>query len=178
MNTSSLLKALDTLFSHSKLPVNYYVTAADTICSTVDFSTFPTAIICNTDPEGMKGKHWLSFYLPQPGVCEYFDSYGMPIYRYWNVDIPEEITEENCKIYQSSFSNVCGQHCIFYLYNRALGISYSDFVSSNYNNSVRHNDTLVRKFVAQIPGLEPCKSYPCHQNVQGCKCRVSCSEFM
>ena len=178
MNTSSLLRAMDALFSRSRLNVNYYVTAADTVYSTVDFSKYPIAIICNTDMEKGSGKHWIAFWLPEKGICEYFDSFGLPIDRYWNVQVPAEFTKENCIIYQSALSNVCGNHCLFFLYNRALGVSYIDFVNNNYNYNVRHNDALVRTFVTQIPGLKMCRDYPCNNKIQGCKCRIACSEFM
>ena len=179
MNTSSLLRAMDGLFSRSRLNVNYYVTAADTVYSTVDFTKYPIAIICNTDVEKGAGKHWIAFWLPEKGVMEYFDSFALPIYRYWNVEVPPgAITKENCIIYQSALSNVCGNHCLFFLYNRALGVTYHDFVNNNYNFSVRHNDALVRRFVSQIPGLEPCRDYPCTNKIQTCKCRIACSEFM
>ena len=178
MNTSSLLKAMGTLFDHSSLNVNYYVTAADTVYSTVDFTRYPIAIICNTDPEKYQGKHWVAFWLPEKGICEYYDSYGLPIYRYWNIQVPGEITRENCNIYQSALSDVCGNHCLFYLYNRALGVSYSDSVNNKYTYSVRHNDKIVRRFVSQIPEFDACRDYPCNTTIQKCKCRIGCSEFM
>ena len=178
MNTSSLLKALDILFRSNRSNVNYYVTAADRVWDTVKFDKYPIALICNTDPERSEGKHWIAFWMPRKGVCEYFDSFALPVYRYWNVQVPAEITRENCTIYQSALSNVCGNHCLFYLYNRAIGVSYSDFVNNNYSYSVRHNDNIVRRFVSQIPGLELCRDYPCNKKIQANKCRIACSEFL
>ena len=176
MNTSSLLKSMDILFNC--LDVNYYVTAADRVYSTVDFNKYPIALIVNTDPERYEGRHWISFYMEKRGDCQYFDSYGLPIERYWNVQVPaEEFTLENCNIYQSSLSDTCGNHCLFFLYNRAIDVPYSKFVS-NYTWSAHRNDNLVRRFVDRIPSLDSCAYYPCNNKIQICKKRVCCSEFM
>ena len=95
------------------------------------------------------------------------------------MQVPGDIAIENCNIHQSALSNVCGYHCLFFVYNRAIGVSYHDFVNNCYNYNTKFNDMMVRRWVTQIPGLEPCRDYPCYfVKSQKCKCRIACSEFM
>ena len=39
---------------------------------------YPYGLVVNTDPSGMPGTHWISFYFPLEHTGQYFDSFGNP----------------------------------------------------------------------------------------------------
>ena len=54
--------------------------------------------------------------------------------------------EHNKIQFQSAFSSVCGQYCIYFLYYRCRKRSMSSTVNSFVNDKL-HNDQLVYDFV-------------------------------
>ena len=56
---------------------------ADKLPSVPKGRRFTDAYIVNTDPAGEPGEHWLAIWT-RLGVCEVFDSYGLPLSTYKN----------------------------------------------------------------------------------------------
>ena len=79
---------------------------------------------------------------------EYFDSYGNPVNTY-NVQVPGKIVNENCRVLQSAASETCGEFCLYFVYHRAIGISYNKIIS-NFSSRSGVNDRKVKKFVDSI----------------------------
>lgn len=91
--------------------------------------SYPYAVVVNTEPAGKEGKHWVAIYVVSPTVVEYFDSSGQkptgPIKEY--VDrFPT--ARDNDKPIQSSVTNVCGAHCVYFIVKRCKGHSFSEIV--------------------------------------------------
>ena len=100
------------------------------------FYTFPCGFVANTDPSTQPGTHWVSFYFPSREKGEFFDSYGHP---------PEHYGFKFYEI-QSSWSEVCGQYCIFYLYHKSRGYSMNKIVNL-FTDNTSINDCNVACYV-------------------------------
>lgn len=135
----------------------------------------PAMFIVNTHPKNMPGEHWLAVTLEEEGgrkISTFFDSYGFPPgFSHFPKSIKEFLTKNGSKIYynikqvQDTLSTTCGQHCVFYLCQRARGVSFED-VMSLYKDDLRSNDKVVACFVRKY---QKCSNvYPlrtCNQGV-------------
>lgn len=115
---------------------------------------FPCGIIANTDPNFKPGQHWIAFYLTTPNSGEFFDSYGNPpsfYSRNFETFLQHTVSEWtfNSHVLQSTFTNVCGEYCIFYLMHRSRGVSMNNIVKV-FSNNRQLNDESVYKFVARF----------------------------
>ena len=99
-----------------------------------------------TDPSTEPGTLWVAFYFPSREKGEFFDSYGNPPEHYgfksYNIE-----TWNQHKL-QSSWSNVCGHYCIFYLYHKSRGYSMSKIVNL-FTNNTNKNDCSVACYVKE-----------------------------
>ena len=120
------------------------VFAADMLPKSLN--TFPCGFVANTDPSTELGTHWVAFYFSSREKGEFFDSYGHPpeyygeSFKFYKPEIWNK-----CKI-QSSWSEVCGQYCIFYLYQKSQGYSMSKIVNM-FTNDTNLNDCNVACYV-------------------------------
>ena len=74
----------------------------------------------NTDPHDKPGTHWVCLYVVPP-VVESFDSYGMKPFlpEILNfIDRHQSRAEWNPFDYQALNTTVCGQYCVYYLWQR------------------------------------------------------------
>ena len=86
----------------------------------------PFALIVNTDPSDKPGTHWLAFFAsadPRAAPLEMFDSYGLSPNMHALAHLAPCIYSSSVS-YQSLDSSVCGHYCLFFLFNRAHGVSY------------------------------------------------------
>ncbi len=75
----------------------------------------PACLVANTDVSGEKGQHWVAIYYLGDNTSEFFDSYGLDPTLY-GFDIGMGTFMDGEPI-QSIESDVCGHHCIYFLYN-------------------------------------------------------------
>ena len=137
MNTLQLKRALERNTFTKKIFGGVF--AADELPKVI---TSPCGFVANTDPSTEPGTNWVAFYFPSREKGEFFDSYGYP---------PEHYGFESYKIetwnkykLQSSWSNVCGQYCIFYLYHKSRGYSMSKIVNLfTDDTSINDRNVLV-----------------------------------
>ena len=120
------------------------VFAADMLPKSVD--AFPCGFIANTDPSTKPGTHWVAFYFPSGEKGEFFDSYGYPPEHYGESFKLYNIETWNNRKIQNSWSEVCGQYCIFYLYQKSRGYSMSEIVNM-FTNNTDLNDCNVACYV-------------------------------
>ena len=119
----------------------------------------PCAYIANTDPISQPGEHWVAFFFGKMNV-EYFDSFGnrpLPPFQdfmnTWDYDM------NNLQI-QSSLANTCGQHCIYYIWNRCKGLEKQNIIDS-FNkdnllaNDISVNDSIERHFGSDLDIINP-----------------------
>mgnify|MGYP000084934052 CR=1 FL=1 len=76
----------------------------------------PSRLIANTDPSNKPGQHWVALFFSEN--AEYFDSYGMPPLRAFDIYKP---LLENRYCLQNSYSTACGEFCIYFLHKRVRG---------------------------------------------------------
>ena len=108
--------------------------------------TFPRGFVANTDPSTEPGTHWVSFYFPSREKGEFFDSYGYPPEYYGEPFQSYNVETINSHKLQSSWSEVCGHYCIFYLYHRSRGYSMSKIVNM-FSSNTMINDCKVSCYV-------------------------------
>ena len=141
MNTLEIKQALE---SNKFTKRNFSeVYAADELPKSLD--TFPCGFIANTDPSTKPGTHWVAFYFSSHEKGEFFDSYGYSPkqYKFFKFYKPEIWNDRKL---QSSFSEVCGQYCIFYLYHKSRGYSMSKIVNM-FTDNTSLNDCNVACYV-------------------------------
>ena len=89
----------------------------------------PTALVGNTDPDNLEGKHWIVIYIDANSKGEYYDPTGSPPFQ----DAYVNFMNKHCRSWtyntigvQEEGTDVCGHHCIFYLLHRIAGHSMTD----------------------------------------------------
>jgi len=135
------------------------------------FSQYPCAYVANTDPSSQKGQHWVAFYHDSPTHLEFFDSYGQTPQAY-NFPFPSNLSslKYNSFPLQSFSSSVCGQYCIFFVYQRSHNCSLASIVHSL--QLIRNPDLLVRLFTRKLKTRLPsCPTLLCSAH-QTCVCRT------
>ena len=111
-----------------------------------DLDTFPCGFVANTDPRTEPGTHWVAFYFPSRDKGEFFDSYGYPPEYYGEGFTVYDVETINSHKLQSSWSEVCGHYCIFYLYYRSRRHSMSKIVNM-FSSNTTINDCKVSCYV-------------------------------
>ena len=111
-----------------------------------DLDTFPCGFVANTDPRTEPGTHWVAFYFPSRDKGEFFDSYGYPPEYYGEPFTAYNVETINSHKLQSSWSEVCGHYCIFYLYYRSRRHSMSKIVNM-FSSNTTINDCKVSCYV-------------------------------
>jgi len=166
MNTSQLENALSVLLRYNEHnEISCHVIAANEL-EKLSITSYPAMIIQNCDPVGQPGSHWIAYVAYEDGTCEYFDSYGNPVGKY-NVQVPGKIVDENCRVLQSAKSETCGEFCLYFLYHRAIGISYRSILK-RMSCIPSVNDRKVKKFVS---GISYCLNNA--NSIQNCQCCTS-----
>ena len=108
--------------------------------------TKPSSYICNLDPSTMSGSHWVCFYFPLKGLPEYFDSFGFPPTKNFENFLGYSYIY-NPGFIQYPLSTVCGQYCIYYLWQRALNKSMYTILSEFDSENLLYNDMLVNNAI-------------------------------
>ena len=111
-----------------------------------DLDTFPSGFVANTDPRTEPGTHWVAFYFPSRDKGEFFDSYGYPPEYYGEAFTVYDVETINSHKLRSSWSEVCGHYCIFYLYYRSRRHSMSKIVNM-FSSNTTINDCKVSCYV-------------------------------
>ena len=113
-----------------------------------------SSYICNLDPIQEPGSHWVAFFVPPRGPIEYFDSYGLelpPIFHHF-VGSSDYIT--NTCFLQDPLSAVCGQYCIYYVWQRGLTKTMNKVLSIFQPDSHFTNDLLVNILIEEHYSVE------------------------
>ena len=111
---------------------------------------YPSAYICNTEPVGTRGSHWVAFWFQNVNECEFYDSFGKRP-RDYSPNMRDFIDRNaNVCIYnnvqlQSNDATTCGFHVLFYLYFRCKGVSMINIVKTLANEPA--DDVVSRQFM-------------------------------
>jgi hypothetical protein len=152
MNTVQIYCKLVSL--ESQYPTNFDVLAIDQLTG-YDIPR-PYGLVINTEAASSSNNgHWISLYMDKSGKeMFFFDSYGFP-YTYFSPQLSNFI-HKNAKVlvqnnvqFQSFTSDVCGEHCIYFLNSCIQNVS-SKQLHSLYSNNYKENDKVVVQFVKKI----------------------------
>ena len=81
----------------------------------------PLAIVVNTDPSDLPGRHWVAVWISRDGFGEHFDTRGIPpeppLRRYLERMAPKGFIHNKRRI-QSGFTTICGMYVIEFLISR------------------------------------------------------------
>ena len=100
-------------------------------------------VISNTDTSQGRVKHWVTFYFPECGSYEFFNSLGhMP--EKFAVRFEKILNKKylkNVGQLQQSTSNMCGLYCAYYVVNRHAGKTMKDILK-DFNPNRKKKKTL------------------------------------
>jgi hypothetical protein len=150
MNTLQIYCKLVSLRSNST--VNFDVLAIDQLNNYQ--IPKPYGLVINTEPSySTKSGHWISVFNNNSEIS-FFDSYGFP-FSYFNDSLSKYMHKEahiilqNKVQFQSFVSDVCGEHCIYFL-NACLNGVKANELEHLYSSTTNINDNLVVDFVRKI----------------------------
>lgn len=126
---------------------------------------YPCAFIVNTMPHTHEGEHWVAVYKNDENIGCFFDSFGMNPRHEEFLDCMSfcKDWDYNSTAFQSPFTTVCGQYCIFFLLHKMNGYSLLDISQFLEHNEFESGDMLVHQFVDSLdPDVDkqPLISYP------------------
>ena len=115
-------------------------------------NSFPSAYVCNTDPSDLPGKHWVVFWFQSPTKAEFYDSFGRLPECYAKEFVTFlELNAQSCvynnEAVQSTTSDSCGYHVLFYLLKKCQNVSMKRIV--NVLKQCRSPDAYVYDFVTR-----------------------------
>jgi hypothetical protein len=135
----------------------------------------PSIIGNNLDKHYMPGSHWVAVCISDSGYAEYFDSYGLPPYKFEIMAFLQRHSISwtfNRHRLQGLTSNVCGHYCCIYALHRAKGQSMTSFVNLFEPARFACNDKkAARMFRAQF-GVCPACSHVEEEEQQSCKSQI------
>ena len=139
---------LEKAITQDKIISPYFkgVLAADELMPPSQPLTTDNYYILNLDPSWEKGSHWVVVKLCPERKNEYFDSYGWdPPYKHF-IDILGNNYIKNNKQLQHPFTTVCGQHCLFYIWNRCrIGLTLEEHIKLFSQKDQWYNDQGVNE---------------------------------
>ena len=117
--------------------------------------------VINTAPSTEAGEHWVAVYVPERFEhrhVEYYDPLGMAPFvesiEKFLLAWPHDYVWNQDRV-QSWHSITCGQHCIFFLSQRCMGISMADITTKLlYPEDPELSDELVNQYVEVSAGYE------------------------
>ena len=134
MNTKQLWFAL----SHN-CNTNPYFDGIYSIDTLKDIKEKPELIICNTDPSGNAGKHWVLFFFDSKQSVDFYDSLGRDI-SYYGVeflDLIKKFAVNVTQCYERTQpvnSSLCEQYCLFYAFEKCTKKYNMEKIVENMNS--------------------------------------------
>ena len=107
----------------------------------------PFGLIVNTDPASGPGSHWVSFYLPEKGLPEFFDSVGRspedyhPEFEDFLIVHGPDYLRNSGRI-QDYGSATCGAYCLDFLTQRDRGVDFGRYLAA-WTCDYAENDRLL-----------------------------------
>lgn len=111
----------------------------------------PSLYILNTAPSSSPGEHWCVVCFFRGRIAYFFDSYGKPPGHYDLTEILAPYADHvyhNSKCVQGETAKTCGHHCIYFSVLLSYGNTPDEIMATYDNSSMRKNDNMVYKFVA------------------------------
>lgn len=107
----------------------------------------PGLFVVNTQEAQLSGEHWVSIYIAENGICEFFDSFGQPPSVSHHIKFIKKHCTKSC-IYnnisiQGPFSSKCGQFSSSFLLFKARGKSMRTFLKLFSHADHMSNDRII-----------------------------------
>lgn len=105
----------------------------------------PHALIVNTDPSNLPGKHWIAIYITDDRRGEVMDTYGFlppSTVQRWLNEHTRQWTA-NTRLIQPPDSDSCGQFCADYLVQRAKMDSMHAVLATDFTPNLHRNERVV-----------------------------------
>ena len=148
MYTNQLICTIRENICFSSLTETVY--SADTLPIIV--TTYPSAFICNADPQHLSGENWIVFWFQDSYRSECYDSLGhlTPAYNI-NYNYILQRNTVNC-VYnneplQKEGADACGYHVLFYLLMKCRSLHLINIVEQLKKSD--SSDKLVVDYVTQ-----------------------------
>ena len=132
MKDELLLEAIDGIYPIDKLPM---------------FIHPAKFYIINSDPSFLPGRHWMNIFSPYGSHPEFFDSLGRAP-SFYSDAIPKFLGKKyvyNSIRLQPPNSSTCGLYCLYYVYHRLRGLTFSEILD-RFSRDLEHNDAVVIDF--------------------------------
>lgn len=139
----------------------------------------PAIFIVNTDTKDKPGEHWISIYFSNGGVCEYFDSFGMPPIVCEHIKFIKEHANKllyNPMSIQSLDTSVCGQYCVMFACHKLKNKTFQSFLNLFDKKNSYNNDAVVIIMYMRVNNYSKSRNHKttCKQNmicVSRCLCK-------
>jgi len=114
--------------------------------------------ICNTATSDSEGQHWFIVYRPVQTLLECFDSLGTPLDK-------RDIRAKHLKFrgiqkvkfnltrVQADDAETCGQHCIYFIYQRIYNndLNFKELLNESYSaTDYNLNETNVKHLITEL----------------------------
>jgi hypothetical protein len=106
----------------------------------------PAAFIVNTDTSDSSGEHWISIYINEKQIGEYFDSYGLPPMIKEHINFLKTYCKSytyNKNMLQSMGTSICGHYCCLFVGLKARNLNMTYFTQFFFKNDVYSNDAFA-----------------------------------
>ena len=115
----------------------------------IKIHSLPCSFIFNEDNFTGRGTHWVAVYIDEDNQLDFYDSFGQKptLKEFKNFTRPFKLNYNKIQV-QSFESDTCGQHCIFFLFNRTKNVTMNSLISKYFNvHQLLLNDIYVYNFV-------------------------------
>lgn len=134
---------------------------------------YPSCYIINSDKSSEPGTHWLCVYVDSPRSVNFFDSYGLELSNYKEIDnfvhriISDEGRDSSVHALsgtplQGDLSDVCGHWCIVFVDVLSQGLTFDEFLNIFNTNSASTDAGTYDSFVRAYVLSDFCKSLHCN----------------
>ena len=146
MTSTADLEALAVQFPYLR---RYFigVFSIDTLPDTL--TSYPAALIINSDPSHLPGQHWIALFVESKSVAEYFDPYGIsPIDQIFKFAkrVSDTLVFNKWWI-QPLDSSSCGLYFLYFLVARSSGTTFIDFIKNFKDYDWSRNETLLEQWI-------------------------------
>ena len=133
---------------HSTIESSFWgVCASDKLPKQIN--KYPVGFVMNVDSSDQPGSHWVAVYIDRHQQGNYFDSYGYKP----SVSVLSHFLNANCRSWQCNnkqiqgyLSSVCGHYCIYFLIQRAKGVSRGE-IGAKFVERYTENDFLLTEWI-------------------------------
>jgi len=135
-----------TLHSHPRTRNVFENTYAANTLPDKPVASRPVAYVVNLSPLEKIGSHWICMYFPKVGLPEYFDTFVSEVPSHFEKFMGEEY-KRNLGIVQHPLTTSCGQHVIFYIFQRCNNKTMEQILAEYSDRNLLTNDVNVTLMV-------------------------------